>query len=55
MLYIGLAFLLDWLLIQVFTLDVVKSVLVTAIVFILLGLLTEVGNLPGNFPWKKTQ
>jgi hypothetical protein len=54
MLYIGLAFLLDWLLMQVFTVDAVKSVLVTAIVFILLGLLTGVGNFPGNFPWKKS-
>jgi hypothetical protein len=54
MLYIGLAFLLNWLLIQVFTLDVVKSVLITAIVFILLGLLTGVGNFPGSFPWRKS-
>jgi len=44
MLYIGLAFLVDWLLQQVFTLSNIKSVLVTAIVFIVLGLL--VGEAP---------
>lgn len=44
MLYIGLAFLVDWLLQQVFTLTEIKAVLVTAIIFIVLGLL--VGELP---------
>jgi len=39
MLIIGLAFLVDWLLQQVFTLTDIKAVLVTAIIFIVLGVL----------------
>lgn len=41
MLYIGLAFLVDWLLQQVFTLTDIKATLITAIIFIALGLLVE--------------
>lgn len=39
MLIVGLAFLTDWLLLQVFNVELVKSILVTAIIFIVLGLL----------------
>lgn len=39
MVLVGLAFLVDWLLQQVFALTELKAVLVTAIVFIVLGLL----------------
>lgn len=35
----GLAFLVTWLEVQVFNLDIVKSLLVTAIIFIVLGLI----------------
>lgn len=41
MLLVGLAFLVDWLLIQVFTLTVDKAALVTALIFIVLGVLVE--------------
>lgn len=51
MLYIGLAFLVDWLLQQVFTLTNLKAVLVTAIIFIVLGLL--VGEVPVIKNWNK--
>lgn len=44
MLYVGLAFLVDWLLQEVFTLTDLKATLVTAIIFIVLGLLV------GEFP-----
>lgn len=41
MLLIGVSWLLFWLLITVFLIEVVKAALVTAIVFIVLGLLLE--------------
>lgn len=41
MLLVGLSWLFDWLLIDVFDVEIVKSVLVTAIALILLGLLLE--------------
>lgn len=41
MLIVGLAFLVDWLLQDVFTVEAVKAALVTGIVFVLLGLLVE--------------
>lgn len=41
MVVIGLSFLVLWLLIVVFTLPVVKAVLITGILFIALGLLIE--------------
>lgn len=50
---VGVAFLVDWLLIQVFSQTVDKAALITAIVFLILGLLYEIPN--GNWPWKKTQ
>ena len=39
MVLVGLAFLVDWLQVQVFNVDIVKSLLITAIIFILIGLL----------------
>lgn len=39
MLIVGLAFLVDWLQVQVFGVELVKSLLITAIIFIILGLL----------------
>jgi hypothetical protein len=52
MLFIGLAFLVDWILQQVFTVVEIKAVLVTAIIFIVLGLL--VGDGPSfKAPWSK--
>lgn len=51
MLLIGLSFLIDWLLQQVFTLTNIKAILVTAIIFIVLGFLS--GDVPGNFPWRR--
>lgn len=50
MLLIGLAFLVDWLLVQVFALDSLKAVLVTAIIFILLGVLVEGPDYYGRRP-----
>lgn len=41
MLYVGLGFLVTWLQVQVFGIDIVKALLVTAIVFVILGLVTE--------------
>lgn len=41
----GLAFLVTWLEVQVFGLEVVKALLVTAIIFIVLGLVV------GERPW----
>jgi hypothetical protein len=37
----GIAFFVFWLLIDVFTLTVVKAALVTALIFILIGILVE--------------
>jgi hypothetical protein len=37
MIFIGLEFLITWLQVQVFNVDLVKSLLVTAIIFIVLG------------------
>lgn len=48
MLYIGLGFLLDWVLMTVFNLEVMKSALITAVVFIILGLLVE--GIPNGWP-----
>lgn len=47
MLLTGLAFLLTWLEVQVFELDLLKSILVTAIVFIVAGIVL------GERPWEK--
>lgn len=41
MLIIGLSWLVFWLLQDVFSVEEIKSVLVTAIIFIVLGLITE--------------
>ena len=41
LLLIGVAFLITWLLIQVFTLDPTKALLVTAVIFLILGVLVE--------------
>lgn len=41
MLIIGLSWLVFWLLQDVFNIEEVKSALVTAIIFIVLGLITE--------------
>lgn len=46
MIYVGLAFLITWLEVQVFNLDIVKSFLITAIIFIVLGLI--LGERPLN-------
>lgn len=40
-LLVGLAFLVDWLLVDVFNMDSVKSLLATALIFIVLGLLVD--------------
>jgi len=41
MLLIGLSWLVDWLLISVFNVELVKAALVTGLIFLVLGLLTE--------------
>jgi hypothetical protein len=41
MLLVGLAFFVFWLLVEIFAVTLVKAALVTAIVFIVLGILTE--------------
>lgn len=46
MFLIGVAFLVDWLLQDVFNVDQLKAVLVTAIIFIVLGVLTDGVNFP---------
>lgn len=45
MVVVGLAFLVTWLQVQVFGLDIVKAVLVTALIFVILGLVI------GERPW----
>lgn len=52
MLYIGLAFLIDWLLQQVFTVDEIKATLITALIFIVLGILTD--EIPAIKNWNKS-
>lgn len=47
MIVIGVAFLVDWLLMQVFSLNDLKAALVTAIIFIVAGVLL------GERPWEK--
>lgn len=52
MLYIGLGFLVDWVLVEVLNVELVKSLLITAIIFIIFGLLVgEFPNVPT--PWRK--
>lgn len=46
MLLVGLSWLVEWLQLQVFSVELVKSILVTAIIFIVLGLL--LGERPFN-------
>ena len=48
MIYVGIAFLLTWLMYVVFSVSLAHSILVTAIVFILLGLVL------GERPWTKS-
>lgn len=43
MLLTGIAFFITWLEVQVFNLDIVRSILVTALIFIILGVLVEYG------------
>lgn len=47
MILIGLSWLIFWLLVEVFTVAVIKAALVTALVFIILGLLN------GERPWER--
>lgn len=51
MLLIGLSYFILWLLLSVFAVELVKAVLVTAIILIVLGLLTE--GVPKRFPWDR--
>ena len=44
MLLVGLSWLTFWLLIDVFTVEITKSALVTAIIFLVLGVLFEYGG-----------
>jgi hypothetical protein len=43
MLLVGLSWLTFWLLIDVFTVEITKAALVTAIIFLVLGLLLDDG------------
>lgn len=52
MFYTGLVFLFDWLLIKVFEVELVKSILITAIVALLVGLLIE-GVPTLKNPWNR--
>lgn len=45
MIFIGLSWLMFWLLVDVFDVELIKSALVTAIVFLILGLVFEFGDL----------
>lgn len=47
MVLIGLSFLVTWLQVQVFTVELVKALLVTALIFIILGLVL------GERPWNR--
>lgn len=49
----GLAFLFDWLLIKVFEVELVKSLLITAIVFIIVGIILEGYPNLTKRPWLK--
>jgi hypothetical protein len=53
MLLIGLSFLLYWLLLSVFTVELIKATLIMAIVLILLGLVVEGAPSFKQFPWKR--
>jgi len=44
MVLVGLSWLTFWMLIDVFDVELVKSALVTAIIFIILGLLLDYGG-----------
>lgn len=57
MVLVGLSWLVEWLLLDVFNMDSslaqeVKSVLITAIIFIVIGLLFDYR---ANYPWIKRQ
>ncbi len=45
MVLVGLSWLTFWLLLDVFTVEITKAALVTAIIFIILGLLLDYGDL----------
>lgn len=47
MVLVGIAFFLLWLLVEVFLVELVKAILVTAIVFIIAGILV------GERPWER--
>lgn len=38
---VGLAFLVDWLLVDVFTVDQLKATLATGLIFLIIGILYE--------------
>jgi len=47
MVLIGLSWLVSWLLVDVFNVELVKTILTTAIIFIVLGLIL------GERPWER--
>lgn len=51
MLIVGVSWLVFWLLLSVFTVEIVKAALVTAIIFVLLGVLVEGSG--KRWPWDK--